>query len=139
MVRRNLRSLIPIALLALAVAVFASTASAGKPSAKSSGKSSYSPTLSVSLPLSASTLTGSTDVNYTVSGCGYSSSYGGVTIVVYSPVAISFAGQMPDSSGCISVSNFSTQGAGSYEVDAYQQIHNNKSTLVASTSFTFGS
>jgi hypothetical protein len=33
------------------------------------------------------------------------------------------------------VSNFSTQGPGSYEVDAYQQTRH-KSSLMASTSFT---
>jgi hypothetical protein len=72
---------------------------------------------------------------YTVSGCGYDSSYGGVSVVVYSPEAISFAGQNPDANGCISLSNFSTQGAGHYEIDAYQQIRPHKSSLVASTSF----
>jgi hypothetical protein len=71
---------------------------------------------------------------YVVAGCGYSSSYGGVTVVVHSPEAISFAGQIPDGNGCISLSNFSTQGPGHYEVDAYQQMRN-KSSLVASTSF----
>jgi hypothetical protein len=58
----------------------------------------------------------------------------GVTVVVHSPEAISFAGQLPDANGCISVSNFSTQGPGHYEVDAYQQLQN-KSSLVASMSF----
>lgn len=72
---------------------------------------------------------------YVVSGCGYDVANGGVTVVVHSPEAISFAGQVPDSNGCISVSNFSTQGAGSYEVDAYQKLHN-KSSLMASTAFT---
>jgi hypothetical protein len=71
---------------------------------------------------------------YLVSGCGYDSSYGGVTIVVQSPEAISFSGQMPDANGCISLSNFSTQGAGHYQIDAYQQIRK-KSSIVASRSF----
>jgi len=69
---------------------------------------------------------------YLISGCGYGTV--GVTIVVHSPEAISFAGQTPDADGCISVSNFSTQGAGHYEVDAYQQLRH-KSSLVASMSF----
>jgi hypothetical protein len=69
---------------------------------------------------------------YLISGCGYGTV--GVTIVVHSPEAISFAGQTPDADGCISVSNFSTQGAGYYEVDAYQQLRH-KSSLVASMSF----
>jgi hypothetical protein len=72
---------------------------------------------------------------YVVSGCGYNGSYGGVTVVVHSPEAISFAGQLPDANGCISVSNFSTQGAGHYQIDAYQQVHPNKSSIVASTTF----
>jgi len=69
---------------------------------------------------------------YLISGCGYGTV--GVTIVVHSAEAISFAGQTPDADGCISVSNFSTQGAGHYEVDAYQQLRH-KSSLVASMSF----
>jgi len=69
---------------------------------------------------------------YLISGCGYGTV--GVTIVVHSPEAISFAGQTPDADGCISVSNFSTQGAGHYEVDAYQQLRH-KSPVVASMSF----
>ena len=69
---------------------------------------------------------------YVISGCGYGTV--GVTIVVHSPEAISFAGQTPDADGCISVSGFSTQGAGHYEVDAYQQLRH-KSSLVASMSF----
>ena len=90
-----------------------------------------SPTLNVTFPSGSNVTSGS---NYLVSGCGYGSS--GVTVVVHSPVAISFAGQMPDANGCISVSNFSTQGPGHYEVDAFQQIHGGtKSTQVASTSF----
>jgi hypothetical protein len=67
-----------------------------------------------------------------VSGCGYGTA--GVTVVVHSPEAISFAGQTPDANGCISVLNFSTQGAGHYAVDAYQQLRN-KSSRVASMSF----
>jgi len=71
-----------------------------------------------------------------VSGCGYNPANGGVTIVVHSPQAIAFAGGgVPDSNGCISVSNFSTQTAGTYQVDAYQQVRN-RSSLLASTSFT---
>jgi hypothetical protein len=72
---------------------------------------------------------------YVVSGCGYNPANGGVTIVVHSPQAIAFAGGVPDSNGCISVSNFSTQTAGTYQVDAYQQIRH-RSSLLASTSFT---
>ena len=90
-----------------------------------------SPTLNVTLPSGGDVTSGA---NYVVSGCGYAST--GVTVVVHSPEAISFAGQMPDSNGCISVSNFYTQGSGHYELDAFQQIHGgSKESLVASTSF----
>ena len=93
----------------------------------------YSPTLSVTWPTAAGTGAAS-GTPYVVSGCGYDSSYGGVTIVVQSPQAVAFAGQMPDSTGCISLSNFSTQGPGHYEIDAWQALRN-KSVIVASTSF----
>jgi hypothetical protein len=113
-------------ILALAVAaLFAGTAFAAKPL-----PSSYSPTLSVGWPYEASN--GST--NYVVSGCDYDSSYGGVDIIVQTPVATQFAGQPVDANGCISLSNFWTQGSGHYEVDAYQTI-GGKDVLVASTSF----
>jgi hypothetical protein len=98
-------------------------------------KSAYSPTLKVTFAAQASTTgDGSTPDPYVVSGCGYDSSFGGVTIVVHSPVAISFAGQIPDGDGCIAVTNFSTQGPGHYDVDAFQTIHR-KSKVVASTGF----
>jgi hypothetical protein len=97
-----------------------------------------SPTLSVSFPtLSASSATSGGEIAYgtpyVVSGCGYGSR--GVTVVVHSPEAISFAGQLPDASGCISLSNFSTQGAGHYEIDAFQQLHGSKPSKVASMGF----
>jgi len=71
---------------------------------------------------------------YNVAGCGYDGGLGGVTVVVHSPVAISFAGQLPDANGCISLDNFSTQGAGHYDLDAYQTVHK-RQKVVASTSF----
>jgi len=90
-----------------------------------------SATLNVTFP-SGGTITYGT--SYVVSGCGYARA--GVTVVVHSPEAISFAGQMPDASGCISISNFSSQGPGHYTVDAFQQLHGgSKESLVASTSF----
>lgn len=104
-----------------------STAFAAKPS-------SYSPTLGVFWPAVASTITSTPNTPYVISGCNYDSSLGGVTVVVYSPTAAAFAGQMPDANGCISLSNFSTQGAGHYLIYAYQTIKG-KSTLVATTSF----
>ena len=112
----------------LAAAIFASSGTAAK---------APTPTLDVSFPTlaSASTTSGTSvpyNTPYVISGCGYGT--GGVTLVVYTPEAISFAGQIPDASGCISVSNFSTQGAGQYKVDAYQQLRN-KSSRVASRSF----
>src|SRR5437764_13661672 len=108
---------------------FASGAVAAKPSAA---------TLTVSFSTQGQTTSASTmpyATPYTVSGCGHSAALGGVTVVVHSPEAVSFAGQMPDANGCISVSIFSTQGPGSYTVDAYQQVRN-KSSVVAETSFT---
>jgi hypothetical protein len=112
----------------LAAAIFASGGTAAK---------TPTPTLDVSFPtLASASATGGTSVPYNtpyvISGCGYGTV--GVTLVVYTPEAISFAGQIPDASGCISVSNFSTQGAGHYKVDAYQQLRN-KSSRVASMSF----
>ena len=112
----------------LAAAILASSGTAAKAPA---------PTLDVSFPtLTSTSTTDSTSVPYNtpyvISGCGYGTV--GVTVVVYTPEAISFAGQIPDANGCISVSNFSTQGAGHYKVDAYQQLRN-KSSLVASMSF----
>ncbi len=112
----------------LAAAILAPSGTAAKAPAR---------TLDVSFPTlaSASTTSGTSvpyNTPYVISGCGYGTV--GVTVVVYTPEAISFAGQIPDANGCISVSNFSTQGAGHYEVDAYQQLRN-KSSLVASMSF----
>jgi hypothetical protein len=101
--------------------------------AQAAQKSTYAPTLSVTFAAQAST-TDETPTPYVVEGCGYDSSYGGVTVVVHSPQAISFAGQMPDGDGCIAVTNFSTQGPGHYDVDAFQTIHV-KSRVVASTGF----
>ena len=70
---------------------------------------------------------------FLVSGCGYGSAY--TSVVVRSPEALSFAGQSPNASGCVSFSNFSTNASGNYEVDAYQQVHGH-SALVASTTFS---
>jgi hypothetical protein len=117
------------AVLAAVLVVVAGTASAGRSTA----------TLSVSFgDATASATTGSVPygTGYVVSGCGYAKGVG-VTVVVHSPEAISFAGQPADANGCISVSNFSTQGAGHYDLDAWQKV-NNKSKVVASTSFDLG-
>ena len=127
--RRLVRSASTLAVAGLlAAAILASSGTAAKAPA---------PTLDVSFPTLtlASTTSGSSvpyNTPYVVSGCGYGSVL--VTVVVYTPEAISFAGQNPDANGCISVSNFSTQGAGHYTVDAYQQLRH-KSSLVASMSF----
>jgi hypothetical protein len=101
--------------------------------ASNAAKPSSGPTLSVSFQL-ASVNGGSMPYGtpFTVSGCGYGSAY--TSVVVRSPEALSFAGQSP-SNGCISFSNFSTNAPGSYEVDAYQQVHGH-SALVASTTFS---
>ena len=129
MFRKQTRSIQLGVVLALAVAaMFTTSALAAKPAP-------YAPTLSVSGLSAASTATStSTSTNYLVQGCGYNGSYGGVTVVVHTPVAVSFAGQVPDANGCISVSNFWTQGSGHYQVDAFQTI-GKKDVLVASTGF----
>jgi hypothetical protein len=106
----------------------ATSALAGKPA------SSGSPTLTVAFATaSTATTTMSTPygTGYVVSGCGYSSY---VTIVVTSPEAIAFTGDAPDGAGCISITNFSTQGPGHYRIDAWEQLRN-KASIVASTSF----
>lgn len=126
--RELLKQLIPVAIAATVAAVLLVTP------AVAAKRPSYSPTLSVALPQFATSLTAS-NVNYTISGCGYDSSYGTVTVVVYTPVSAGWTGADIDSNGCISVSNFSTQGAGTYQIQAWQHIRK-KSVDVASTSFT---
>jgi len=123
----NLRRLtLGTLLLVLALAtLFTSVAFAGKP------RTSYSPTLSVTWTTSVSS---AGNTNYTVSGCGYNAGYGGVNIVVHTPSSVQFAGQPVGTNGCISLSNFWTQGPGHYSVAAYQKI-GRKDVLVASTSF----
>jgi hypothetical protein len=135
MSRTTSRPMTLVMVLALAVAgLVASSAFAGKPS-------SSSPTLEVTFaPLASTSTTSGTGVAYgtpyVVSGCEYGTV--GVTVVVHTPEAIAFAGQVPDANGgCISLENFSTQSAGHYTVDAYQQVRN-RSSLVASTSFDLG-
>ncbi len=96
-------------------------------------RSSYSPTLGVTFA-SAAVTSSSDGVWYVVAGCGYNSDYGSVTIVVSSPIAVSWTGRMPDSNGCISATNFYTVGSGHYEIDAWQQVRH-KASIVASTSF----
>lgn len=100
--------------------------------ASSQKPSSYSPTLSISWPETLSV--SSTDATYVIEGCDYDPSYGMVTVVVYTPVSAGWTGRMPDG-GCISVSNFQTQGAGTYRVEAWQHVKN-RDVVVASTSFT---
>jgi hypothetical protein len=123
----NLRRLtVGTLLIVLASAALStSVALAGKP------RTSYSPTLAVTWTTSVSS---AGNTSYIVSGCGYNAGYGGVNIVVHTPVSVQFAGQPVDTNGCISLSNFWTQGPGHYTVDAYQKI-GRKDVLVASTSF----
>jgi hypothetical protein len=98
------------------------------------GQARYAPELRVEWDSRLSADSATTSTNYLVTGCGYNGAYGGVTVVVHSPEAISFAGQIPDADGCINVANFWTQGAGHYDVDAYQTMRK-RSVLVASTEF----
>lgn len=122
-VRRLAKAVVFVLVVSSVIA--SATAFAAKPS--SSG-----PTLSVEWPQAAAATNTSSSTPYVVAGCGYGSA--AVTIVVSSPTATSFAGQMPDASGCISLSNFYTTGPGHYSIGAYQQSHS-KWTLVASTNF----
>jgi hypothetical protein len=117
-----------VAVMLTAVAVGAGISSAGRSTAW----------LGVDFPtLSSASATSDASVPYgtayVVKGCGYAKGVG-VTVVVHSPEAISFAGQVADADGCISVKNFSTQGPGHYDLEAWQQVRN-KSKVVASTSF----
>jgi hypothetical protein len=116
-------------LAAVVTALLVGAASAAKPG-------SPSPTLSVSFgAAAASTSSGMPyGTSYVVSGCGYDAANGGVTVVVHSPEAIAFAGQVPDANGCIKLTNFSTQGAGHYQLDAWQHV-GKKDVDLASTSF----
>ncbi len=120
MYARLCRTVAVVMVLAVVITTLASGSALAAPS---------SATLNVNLP--SGTITYGTP--YVVSGCGYGSTP--VTVVVHSPEAVSFTGQMPDANGCISISNFSTQGPGHYEVDAWQELHGGKATRVASTSF----
>jgi hypothetical protein len=113
-----------VALIVLAVCMTPLVADAAK-------APSYAPTLHTSLD---ATYSAPSETPYVVSGCGYNSNYGGVTIVVHSPVAVAFAGQIP-TDGCVSLTNFATQGPGSYRLEAWQHVRN-KDVVVASTSFT---
>ena len=118
-----------VALVAAAATLIVPVSNAAKPS--SSG-----PTLSVTF--SFASVNGSSmpyGTPFLVSGCGYGSAY--TSVVVRSPEALSFAGQSPDASGCVSFSNFSTNAPGQYRVDAYQDVHGH-SALVASTTFSVG-
>jgi hypothetical protein len=114
---------------AVVAALLTATAYAAKPG-------SSSPTLNVSFGVAAATTSSSMPYGtpYLVEGCGYDAAAGGVTVVVRSPEAIAFAGQLPDGNGCISVTNFSTQGPGHYSLEAWQHVRN-KDVKLASTGF----
>ena len=117
-------------LVAVVATLLGGTALAAKPGSSPA-------TLSVSFGAAAASTSSSSmpyGTPYVVSGCGYDAANGGVTVVVRSPEAIAFASQPPDSSGCISLTNFSVQGPGHYQLDAWQRI-GKKDVLLASTSF----
>jgi hypothetical protein len=116
-------------LAAVVVALVSASAFAAKPG--TSSPTLYVPEFATSAATTSSTPYGTP---YTVKGCGYSAANGGVTVVVRSPEAIAFAGQLPDAGGCISVTNFSTQGPGHYDVEAWQHVRN-KDVKLATTGF----
>lgn len=100
------------------------------------GKSGgYAPSLTTSLQTAAGTSSVAAGTPYTISGCGYDASLGMVTVVVYNPVAAQWVADTPDANGCISISNFATEGAGNYKIDAWQHVKN-KDQVVAETTFT---
>jgi hypothetical protein len=119
-----LKNLAAVAVIVLAVCATPLVADA----AKGSGTA---PTLHTSLD---GTTSAPPETPYVVSGCGYNSANGGVTVVVQSPTAVAFAGQVPVG-GCISLTNFATQGSGTYKLNAWQHVRN-RDVVVASTSFT---
>jgi hypothetical protein len=92
------------------------------------------PNVSFGSTASASTASRPYGTPYLVYGCGYNASYGAVTVVVHTPEAIAFASQVPDANGCIPLTNFSTQGPGQYELDAWQHV-GKRDVVIASTSF----
>jgi hypothetical protein len=103
--------------------------SQGGPTAKS-----YNPSLSIAWPVAAASPT-SSSTPFVIEGCGYDPSYGLVTIVNYTPISAGWTGRMPDASGCISVSNYSTLGSGTYRFEAWQHVKN-RDVVVATTGFT---
>jgi hypothetical protein len=132
--RRSATGVIEVLIIVAAVVASAFAYSIVSTPGAFAGQTKYTPELRVDLGTRLSADPATTSTNYLVTGCGYNAAYGGVTIVVHSPEAISFAGQIPDENGCINVANFWTQGAGHYDVDAYQTMRR-KSSLVASTGF----
>jgi hypothetical protein len=116
-------------LAAIVAAIVVGVASGAKP-----GSSSATLTVSFGGTAASTSLSMPYGTQYVVSGCGYNAANGGVTVVVHSPEAIAFAGQLPDANGCISLTNFSTQGPGHYQLDAWQHV-GKKDVVVASTSF----
>ena len=56
------------------------------------------------------------------SGCGYAAD-SQVSIAIHKPEALAFRTAMPDARGCISFT-FTTDGVGTYLVEARQQTHN---------------
>jgi hypothetical protein len=120
--------------LLVAALMFAGIATSG--AAFAAKASVYAPTLTTTMSADGGVVPHvSGETAYVVSGCGYNAAYGGVTIVVNEPGAVAFAGEVPGGDSCISLSNFSTQGAGSYTIDAWQHI-GKKDVKVASTSFS---
>jgi hypothetical protein len=117
-----------IIVLGVAALIVPAAAQAGKPS-------TYAPSLTTSLqPFGATSTSSPSGTPYVISGCGYDASFGGVTVVVHAPGSVGWVWDMPDANGCISVSNASTQGAGTYQIDAWQTV-GKKAAVVASTGF----
>lgn len=71
---------------------------------------------------------------FEASGCGYMADRQ-VNVVITRPMAIDFFPVMPDSDGCIAFTWWTSE-AGTYEIDANQQVRGKKQTTVGTTTLT---
>jgi hypothetical protein len=87
--------------------------------------------------LTASPNPGSSSTAETFTGCGYNPS-AGTTIVVYTPIAVSWFGDPSDANGCINITHGINSVPGTYKVNAWQTTLNNakRSKIMGSTTYT---
>jgi len=113
-------------LVAVAVAAIATAFPASPVDAKPRGD----PTLTVTASPPATQISSFSWVD--IAGCGFQA--GSVTLVMNSPTAMSFTAVAVDG-GCISL-HWTVNSAGSYKLDALQNVNGNKSSVVATTAFS---